>query len=76
MSETYGVDDPDEKLEMFHTTLLDCLERHAPLKGVKTTRPPANKRSLSLQERWRYILGGTCPCLKFLKWPTLHQRKF
>ena len=41
MSIVYGVDDPDEKLELFNTIFLDCLERHAPMKRAKITRPPA-----------------------------------
>ena len=39
MSAIYGVDDPDEKLEMFDTMLFDCMERHVPLKGTKIIRP-------------------------------------
>ena len=39
MSAIYGVDDPDEKLEMFNTMLFDCMERHVPLKGIKIIRP-------------------------------------
>ena len=72
MSETYGVNDPNVQ----HNAASHCLKRHAPLKCVKITRSPVNIRSLSLQARWRYILGGTCPRLKFLKWATLHQRRF
>ena len=41
MSAVYGVDDPEEQLEMFNTMLLDCLNSHAPLRRVKITRPPA-----------------------------------
>ena len=33
----YGVDDPEEKLEIFNSMLFECLERHAPLKRVKIT---------------------------------------
>ena len=41
MNTIYGVDDPDEKLEIFNTPLFNCIERHAPLKRTKMTRPPA-----------------------------------
>ena len=41
MNIVYGVDDPDEKLELFNTMFLNCLERHAPMKRAKITRPPA-----------------------------------
>ncbi len=35
------VDDPEEKLEMFTNLITECIERHAPLKRTKITRPPA-----------------------------------
>ena len=41
LSIIYGVDDPEEKLQLFNTMFTDCLERHAPLKRIKVTRPPA-----------------------------------
>ena len=41
MSAIYGVDDPEEKLEMFNTMLLDCLNKPAPLRRIKITCPPA-----------------------------------
>ena len=34
-------DDPKEKLEMFTNLITECIERHAPLKCTKITRPPA-----------------------------------
>ena len=35
-------DDPDEQLETLNTLLnSECLERHAPLRKVRVTRPPA-----------------------------------
>ena len=37
----YGIDDPDEKLEIFTTMFKSCLGKHAPLRRVKITRPPA-----------------------------------
>ena len=57
MSAVYGVDDPEEQLEMFNTMLLDCLNSHAPLRRVKITRPPApwlqGQTIRSLQNRCR-----------------------
>ena len=37
----YGIDDPDEKLEIFTSMFKSFLEKHAPLRRVKITRPPA-----------------------------------
>ena len=34
-------DDPDEQLETRNTLISECLERHAPLRKVRITRPPA-----------------------------------
>ena len=34
-------DDSEEKLEMFTNLITECIERHAPLKRTKITRPPA-----------------------------------
>lgn len=40
LSIIYSTDDPDEQLDYFNYLLSDCLERHAPLKRVRVTRPP------------------------------------
>jgi hypothetical protein len=37
----YSVDDEDEKLEIFNNLLKSSIDRHAPLRKVKITRPPA-----------------------------------
>lgn len=37
----YAIEDPNEKLEIFNNLLIQCIDRHAPLKRVKLTRPPA-----------------------------------
>ena len=37
---TYS-DDPDEQLETLNSMFIECLERHAPLRRVRVTRPPA-----------------------------------
>jgi hypothetical protein len=34
-------DDPDEQLESLTSLFVECLERHAPLRRVRVTRPPA-----------------------------------
>ncbi len=37
----YGVADPDEKLDILNSLITECIERHAPLRRTKITRPPA-----------------------------------
>ena len=37
----YGIDDPEEKLEIFNEMLLSVINTHAPLKKIRVTRPPA-----------------------------------
>ena len=34
-------DDPDEQLQTLNSLILECIERHAPLKRIRVTRPPA-----------------------------------
>ena len=34
-------DDPDEQLETLNSLILKCIERDAPLKRIRVTRPPA-----------------------------------
>ena len=34
-------DNPDDQLAMQNKLILDCIDRHAPLKRTKFTRPPA-----------------------------------
>ena len=38
---SFGVSDPDEKLEILSSLIKECIDRHAPLKLTKVTRPPA-----------------------------------
>ena len=52
------LEDPDEKVEILQTLIQECLERHAPLRRIKLTRPPPapwmndlNIRSLQQQCR-------------------------
>ena len=53
----YALEDPDEKVKILQTLIQECLERHAPLRRIKLTRPPApwmndlNIRSLQQQCR-------------------------
>ena len=37
----YAMDDVDDKVNMFNSLFLGCIDTHAPLKRVKVTRPPA-----------------------------------
>ena len=37
----YGVESAEDKLELLNKLITSCIERHAPLKNVKMTRPPA-----------------------------------
>ena len=39
---SFGVSDPDEKLEILSSLIKECIDRHAPLKLTKITRPPAS----------------------------------
>ena len=41
LSLIYHLDDPDEQLETLNTLICECLERHAPLRKVRVTGPPA-----------------------------------
>ena len=37
----YAFDDPNDKMVTFNCLVTECLDRHAPLKRTKVTRPPA-----------------------------------
>ena len=37
----YGLDSPDDMVQGFNTLFGECIDRHAPLKRIKVTRPPA-----------------------------------
>ncbi|XP_048583248.1 uncharacterized protein LOC125562941 [Nematostella vectensis] len=41
LSIVYSTRDPEMQLEMLNTLLRECIDRHAPLKRTKVTRPPA-----------------------------------
>ena len=41
LSVIYGFDSPDDMVQGFNTLFGECIERHAPLKRMKITRPPA-----------------------------------
>ena len=38
---SFGVSDPDEKLKILSSLIKECIDRHAPLKLMKVTHPPA-----------------------------------
>ena len=40
-STVYSFDNPDDQLAMLNKLILDCIDRHAPLKTTKFTRTPA-----------------------------------
>ena len=37
----YGLESPDDMVDALNSLVTECLDRHAPLKKVKLTRPPA-----------------------------------
>ena len=37
----YAFDDPDDQISTLNSLIIECLERHAPLRRTKLTRPPA-----------------------------------
>ena len=39
-STVYSFENPDDQLAMLNKLILDCIDRHAPLKRKKITRPP------------------------------------
>ena len=41
-STVYSFDNPDDQLAVLNKLILDCIDRHAPLKRTKFTRPPAS----------------------------------
>ena len=62
----YVFDDPDEKLEILNDFITECINRHAPLKRVLMTRPPAPwmrdeniKQMQSERDKLRYIAHST-----------------
>ena len=43
--------DPEDKLDIFNTLVTECIDRHAPLKRTKCTRPPAPRlKSFDIQQ--------------------------
>ena len=41
LDEVYGLESPDDMVDALNSLMKDCLDRHAPLRRVKVTRPPA-----------------------------------
>ena len=37
----YAFNDVETKLDIFNSLILDCINKHAPLKKIKVTRPPS-----------------------------------
>ena len=45
------MEDPEDKLDIFNALVTECIDRHAPLKRIKCTRPPAPwLKSLDIQQ--------------------------
>ena len=40
-STVYAMEDPEDTLDIFNNLVAECIDRHAPLKRIKWTRPPA-----------------------------------
>ena len=50
-STVYAMEDPEDKLDIFNNLVTECIDRHAPLKRIKCTRPPAPwLKSLDIQQ--------------------------
>ena len=41
LNAVYAVEEVSDKVELLNMMILDCINRHAPLKRVKLTRPPS-----------------------------------
>ena len=41
LSIVYSTDDPDMQVDLLSSLIRECIDRHAPLKHTKLTRPPA-----------------------------------
>ena len=41
LSTVYAFDDPDDQINVLNQLVVNCINRHAPLRRVKLTRPPA-----------------------------------
>ena len=41
LNAVYAVEDPDDQVGILNDLILQCIDRHAPLKRAKLTRPPA-----------------------------------
>ena len=45
------MEDSKDKLDIFNNVLTECIDRHAPIKRIKCTRPPAPwLKSLNIQQ--------------------------
>ena len=45
------MEDPEDKLDIFNSLVTECIDRHAPIKRIKCTRPPAPwLKSLDIQQ--------------------------
>ena len=50
-STVYAMEDPEDKLDIFNSLVTECIYRHAPIKRIECTRPPAPwLKSLNIQQ--------------------------
>ena len=56
------MEDPEDKLDIFNNLVTECIDRHAPLKQIKCSRPPAPwlkgldiQQLISERNRKRYL---------------------
>jgi len=55
----YSIDDPNEKVDIFNSLFKSCLDKHAPLRRTRITRPPApwlNKEDIRKLQNERNVL--------------------
>ena len=55
----YSLDDPNEKLDIFHSLFKSCLDKHALLRRTKITRPPGpwlNKEDIRKFQKQQNVL--------------------
>lgn len=69
ISPVYSLHDSDDQLDVCNDLFLDCVERHAPLKRIKVSRPttPWIKHVKSAQMQKQFIELRTRPMVLLLR---------